>query len=127
MARPTKLTPETQDRIVTAIRLGATYELAAQYGGIHYDTFRVWMDKYPAFSEAIKKAEGEALVGWLAKIEKAANDGAWQAAAWKAERRYPHVYGRTVQAQEHSGELTITKGYTTKEVSPDAWDDATTE
>lgn len=37
--------------------------------------------------ETIKKAEGEATVGWLAKIENAANSGNWTAAAWKLERR----------------------------------------
>jgi hypothetical protein len=37
----------------------------------------------------------------LAKIEKAASDNNWAAAAWKLERRYPDVYGRTVQ--EHTG------------------------
>jgi hypothetical protein len=41
------------------------------------------------------------MVGWLAKIEAAANEGAWQAAAWKLERRYPHEYGRS--AVEVSG------------------------
>ena len=42
-------------------------------------------------------------MGWLAKIEQAANQGHWQAAAWKLERRYPQEYGRTVQNVEHSG------------------------
>jgi transposase len=123
--RPSKLTPETQQKIVQAITLGATYELAAAYGGIHYDTFNEWMKlgaigkkPYSDFSEAVKEAEGRAAVGWLAKIEMAANDGNWQAAAWKLERRYPHSYGR--QVQEHAGEVEVTvKAY--KTVSPDDW------
>lgn len=77
--------------------MGATYELACQYANITYETFNQWMKGKPEFSEAIKEAEGRAVVGWLAKIEKAANDGSWQAAAWKLERRYPSTYGRTVQ------------------------------
>ncbi len=97
MGRKSKFTPETEQKLVQAIQMGATYELAAQYGGISYETFRVWLSEKPAFSEAIKEAEGRAVVGWLAKIEKAANDGSWQAAAWKLERRYPATYGRTVQ------------------------------
>lgn len=109
MGRPTKLTPEVQQRIVQAIGLGATYELAAQYGGVSYDTFNEWMKKaaggangiYRQLSEAVQKAEGVAVVGWLAKIEKAASDGEWTAAAWKLERRYPHDYGR--RAVEVSG------------------------
>jgi hypothetical protein len=102
VARKTKLTPEVQQRIVDAIGQGATYELAAQYGGIHYDTLRVWIQTNPAFSEAIKSAEGRAVVKWLALIDKAARGtedrpGQWQAAAWKLERRYPYVYGKQVQ------------------------------
>ena len=105
MARKSKLTPETQARIVEAIELGATYELAAQYGGVAYNTFNDWMKEGAAaqagvkveFYEAIKAAEGNAVTGWLRKIEAAATDGNWQAAAWKLERRYPRDYGRTVQ------------------------------
>ncbi|HXI16471.1 MAG TPA: hypothetical protein VNM48_08870 [Chloroflexota bacterium] len=101
MAAKSKLTPEAQTRICEAITMGAIYEHAAAYGGITYETFRVWREKNPAFSLAVKDAEGRAVVGWLAKIEQAATDGAWQAAAWKLERRYPQDYGRTVQ--EHQG------------------------
>jgi transposase len=126
MGRPTKLTPETQARVCDALRLGATYELAAQYGGIAYNTFNEWRKRgeseldrmakarkntdarpsecpFVEFYEATKDAESTAAIGWLAKIEKAASDGAWQAAAWKLERRYPNDYGRTVVQTEHSG------------------------
>lgn len=107
MARPTKFTPDTTQKIIAAIQVGATYELAAQYGGVSYNTFNEWMKKGEAaqsgafleFYEAIKAAEGRAAVGWLAKIEAAASDGNWQAAAWKLERRYPEKYGRQVQTQ----------------------------
>lgn len=100
--RPSKLTPDTQRRIFEALSVGATYQLACQYAGIHYDTFRNWMKRgetaksgqYFEFFEAVKEAEGRAVVGWLAKIEQAASAGNWQAAAWKLERRYPADYGR---------------------------------
>lgn len=101
MARRSKYSPEVVQRIVQAIGLGATYDLAAKYGGVSIDTFNVWRDSKSEFSDALKEAEGRAVVGWLAKIEKAATDGNWQAAAWKLERRYPHDYGRRVQ--EHTG------------------------
>jgi len=96
MPRPTKYTSETVKRITDAIGMGATYELAAGYAGISYETLNTWRQAKPQFSEALKEAEGRAAVGWLAKIERAANDGAWQAAAWKLERRFPSAYGRTV-------------------------------
>lgn len=102
MARPTKLTPEAQKKIVQAISVGATYKLAAQYGGVSYKTFNDWMQKgeaaktgqYREFCNAVKEAEGTAGVKWLAVIDQAAAKS-WQAAAWKLERRYPEDYGRT--------------------------------
>lgn len=106
MARRTKYTPEVVRRLCDAIAIGATYELACKYAGISYELFRQWRDAKVAFLEALEDAEGRAVVGWLAKIEQAANAGAWQAAAWKLERRYPHVYGRTVQQVE--GHVTST-------------------
>lgn len=105
MARPTKYTPQTVKKITDALRMGATYELACGYAGISFETFSQWREKKPEFLEAVKEAEGAAAVGWLAKIEKAANDGEWQAAAWKLERRYPEMYGRKVNDNRntHSG------------------------
>lgn len=96
MGARSKYTPERVKRILEAIRQGATYELAAAYGGIHYDTFNEWRQdpEKGEFSEAIKLAEGEAAMKWLKKIDAAANRGEWQAAAWKLERRYPESYGR---------------------------------
>ena len=105
--RRTKYTPDTVKRLTDAITLGATYELACHYAGIDYSTFAKWMNEKIEFSEAIKEAEGKGVMQWLAKIEKAANDGSWQAAAWKLERRYPQTYGRTVQDQNVSGKLQI--------------------
>ena len=49
------------------------------------------------FHARLTEAEGRAAIGWLAKIEKVANEGDWKAAAWKLERRYPETYGRTFQ------------------------------
>jgi len=107
MARPTKLTPETQAKIVQALKLGATYQHACNYAGIHYDSLREWILKaergegavYSEFSEAVQKAQGAATIGWLAKIEKAADDGNWTAAAWKLERCYPDDYGKRTNIQ----------------------------
>lgn len=102
MARRTKYTPETVKRILDAIRLGATYELACGYAGVSMDSFARWRDQHADFAEAVKEAEGSGAVGWLARIEQAAKDGTWQAAAWKLERRYPQEYGRTVQEHKHT-------------------------
>lgn len=101
MGRPTKYTPETAKKILEAIRVGTTFRLACAYGGITEETFSQWRKKYPEFSESVKEAVGTAAVSWLAKIEKAASDGTWQAAAWKLERLYPREYGRQVIEHDH--------------------------
>ncbi|MDA0990771.1 MAG: hypothetical protein O3A51_08475 [Verrucomicrobia bacterium] len=115
MARPTKLTPETQKIIVDAIQLGSTYVLASQAAGIAYNTFNEWMKAGEVaksgvvreFYESVKKAEGQRVARWLSKIEAAANDGVWTAAAWKLERIYPETYGRQRVEIEHSGNINV--------------------
>lgn len=94
--RKTKYTPETVDKLVMAVKLGAPFNLACNYAGISQDTFYHWMNTKPEFSESIKSAEGAGVMQWLGKIEKAASEGNWQAAAWKLERRYPELFGRSV-------------------------------
>ena len=94
MARPSKYTPETVARIVEALEQGATYEAAAAHAGISYETFNAWRKGFPEFPEAVKKAEAKAELHWLEQIETAAAEGAWQAAAWRLERRYPARWGR---------------------------------
>ena len=92
MARPTKLTPEVQKTITDAIAIGATYQAAAEYAGIAYETFNEWMkDKRPKFvkfSEAVREANAKARVTLLARIQTSAKDGDWRAAAWILERRF---------------------------------------
>ena len=86
-------------KICDAIALGATPALACKYAGISNSMYNNWRNAYPDFVEQLREAEGRGMMGWLLKIEAAANAGAWQAAAWKLERRYPETYGRQVQDQ----------------------------
>lgn len=101
MGRKLKLTPAVQEGIVQALGVGATHEQATGYMGIGQETFYHWLrlgetgkEPYKEFWEAVKKAEHQASVGWLAFIEQAARAGQWQAAAWKLERRYPKAWGK---------------------------------
>lgn len=103
MGRPTKLTPEVQERIVTALRAGNYQETAAAYAGIAAPTFYRWMERgadsdddpiYSEFREAVERARAEAETRNIALIQKAANDGTWQAAAWFLERTAPQRWGR---------------------------------
>ncbi len=114
MARPTKLTPEVEGRLVQAISVGATYKDACAYAGISYQTFLNWKkraqrsetqedefddepeettDRFVEFFDRIKRAQGEAAVGWLTTISKAVRRD-WKAGAWILERRYPESYDR---------------------------------
>jgi len=93
------------DKLEQAILMGATYELAAMYAGISESTFQRWRAKAATapdgsplalLRERLRQAEGRAAIGWLAKIEQAAQAGDWRAAAFKLERRWPEAYGRSL-------------------------------
>ncbi len=96
VGRPTDFCKETCDKILVAIRKGAPYEIASNYAGICYNTLNNWKKKaddeqipeYVEFFRLLKEAEGHTALIWLDKIDKAMNEGAWQAAAWKLERRH---------------------------------------
>jgi len=108
-----KFTPDARRRFIEGIRLGSTVSMACQFAGFgrttYYNAMALAKEKpdslYAEFAADVEKAKGQAAIGWLAKIEKAANDGAWQAAAWKLERRYPEEYGRRVQELRHTGQV----------------------
>lgn len=94
--RKSKYSPERVKLILDAIRVGSTYALAAAWGGISDDTLDEWKKKYSDFAESFRKAEGEAALKRLARIDKAGREGDWRADAWWMERRYPDAYGKTV-------------------------------
>ena len=129
MARRSKLTDETASRILQAIQAGATYKIAAEYAGITRGTLWKWLDegkkqnkgRYRTFLDAFKKAEARSCLGALAVINKSAQSGCWQAAAWLLERRHPEGYGRQQQAEvlvsietENINSAVLIKEYKTK-------------
>ena len=109
MARPTKLTPEIQARIVTAIRAGNYAEPAARSAGISPATYYRWLRRgeraasgiYRDFYEQVRRAESEAEVHAVAVIRRAMGDD-WRAAAHYLERRYPDRWRRR-ESLEHEG------------------------
>lgn len=86
--RKSKCTPDVVALVVDAIGVGATYELAARYAGIHPSTLYDWINTKPDFSEAVKKAEARDAIRSLAKITA---EKSWPAHAWKLERRHGYV------------------------------------
>ena len=101
MARPSKLTPERQQKLAEAIAAGNYYETACTYAGIDYTTFRLWMQKgeaqeatkYSEFFEAITRAEAEAENTAVQIWQKAMADD-WRAAQMFLERRHPDRWGK---------------------------------
>ncbi len=104
--RPTKLTPEVQEQVCTAIRAGNTFEAAAAYGGISPASFYSYMDKgrqsyekgkrrtkFTEFLEEVTRAKSTAEVALVANINKA-GDKDWRAHAFLLERRNPEDWGR---------------------------------
>ena len=105
--RPTKLTPELQAKICSAIQAGNFIEIAAAFAGIRKATLHNWLRRgarqtqgiYHAFSEAVEKALADSEARDVALIAKAAADGQWQAAAWRLERKFPERWGRRERHQ----------------------------
>lgn len=117
MARPTKLNTEVHEAVCKALRAGNNRPASCAFGGITYQTMLNWSKRAQAsiqalqggesiddselpfveFLEGVQKAEGQAEVGAVAIIQKAARegiDGQWQAAAWWLERKFPDRWGR---------------------------------
>ena len=101
MARPSKLTPEIEKKILDAIRIGNYYEAACAYAGINIRTFYRWMEngekaksgKYCQFCHAVKQAEGDAEARIVAQwTSKTPED--WRAAQAFLEHRYPERWGK---------------------------------
>lgn len=94
---PSKYTPERTAAIVEAVRRGMTYRLAAQVGGVTYETLRTWMRKgeagqapYDAFYVAMRQAETDGIARNLEVIQASPD---WRAHAWVLEHRHPEHYG----------------------------------
>ncbi len=101
--RPTKLTPDVQEKIVQAIRAGNYIETAAAYAGVDKKTLYTWMklgndcksgkNVHAQFLHAVEKALADAEVRDVTIIGKAAEEN-WQASAWRLERKFPDRWGR---------------------------------
>lgn len=113
IGRPTKLTRQRHDRIVSMIKAGSYAIVAARANGIHPATFHAWTARgrdaergdddlclnpdeqpYADFHDDVKVAEAEAEVASVMLIQRTASNGTWQAAAWLLERKYSDRWGR---------------------------------
>lgn len=109
--QPTKLTPETQEKICTALRAGNYAEIAFRHARIDPGTGHKWMawgqgrdygatekcpkdnTKYRDFREAVIEATANAEIHAVACLRKAMPDD-WRAAAEYLRRRNVDRWGR---------------------------------
>jgi hypothetical protein len=126
--RPSKLTKQTHENIVSAIQRGAYIETAAAMAGINKTTFYGWIKKGKAindmldqasenqkpaittqdanlvnFYNSVQKAQAESEIRDIAVIDSAAQQGQWAAAAWKLERKHHSRWGRKVAVTDEQG------------------------
>jgi transposase len=151
--RPTRLTPEVQETIVTVLKTGAYLETAAAFAGVSLEAVYAWMRRgklkgrsiYKDFRQAVERASAEAEVKDLLVIDaaaKGATDPAtgatvrspnWNAAAWRLERRHPRKWGRFDRVEHEVGDETVKKGGLTvrviasRETPPEALNPTTEE
>lgn len=88
------LTPESQEKIIQAVRQGNFLKVAAALGGITETCLHLWIKKgeagrakkYVEFVAQLRAAQAQAEASAVITIRKAAIEGDWKAAAWYLEK-----------------------------------------
>jgi len=101
MGRPSKLSPEIQERICSALRGGNYESAAAAAGGVGSSTFHRWMERgrtagsgqYRDFWVAVTRAREDAELR-LVELWQEAMPNDWRAIAEFLARRYPERWGK---------------------------------
>lgn len=123
--RRPKRSPEREQAILNALRVGNTRRAATAAAEISTPTFYVWLEDL-AFLEAVQKAEADAEQRFLGNVAKAASSGNWQAAAWWLERRKHDDYSRrdkvdmTVDVTREAERIASASGLEPSEVMAEA-------
>ena len=103
--RRSAMTPEVVNAIYEAIRLGLSYQRAADLAGISRSTLYSWIEKgkiaqsgqYKRFFDGLQKSKAEGEKNLVEIVQRAAEeDRQWTAAAWILERRHRDRWGRNV-------------------------------
>lgn len=102
MARKRKLTKELIKETYKLVAAGNYDKDVYPILGIDKSTWYRWLSEGETaksglkkeFYDTVKKAEKDAIVRNVALIQRAAQEGNWQAAAWWLERKYFEDWGR---------------------------------
>lgn len=121
--KPPKLDDPKVEALLQALNAGHYVERASRMSNISLTTIYRWLDEgkkeresvengdepttrgqsYLQLAEAIQKAREAAAHRAMLTIQKAAQDGTWQAAAWFLERTDKEHYGRYTQVAGTDG------------------------
>lgn len=111
----TKIKTHKQE-LLKLLRSGVPVTHACAAVGVSDVTFYKWIKngkegktgQYVEFYNDVQKAKADAVTRNVALIQKAAQGGTWQAAAWYLERCHANEFGKhETQRLEHSGGVSI--------------------
>ncbi len=104
MPRPSKLTPEIQQKIGDGVSRGLTYALAASAAGVTYQSLNSWMKlgrdstsgKYFEFYKHIEQRNAEGALKILQKLNDETKAGNCQVCMFILERHFSEDFGRRI-------------------------------
>lgn len=114
--RKNKLTKELINYASKLVEAGATITAVAKALGVSRETIHRWLREGEKqqeglmhdFYEAFNRAEAKAIARNVAIIQRSAQSGNWQAAAWWLERKYPEEWGKRDKLDMHAkGDIKI--------------------
>ena len=94
-----KITDEHLTIVETALSKGFPYAMIADLLGVAKSTLSRYLAANPHIVERLKKAEALHITRALEVIDRAAQKGTWQAAAWRIERRAQEHFGQQARVQ----------------------------
>jgi hypothetical protein len=94
-----KITDEHLTIVETALSKGFPYAMIADLLGVAKSTLSRYLTANPHIVERLKKAESIHITRALEVIDRAAEKGTWQAAAWRIERRAQEHFGQQARVQ----------------------------
>lgn len=105
------LTPEIHEALVSQVRQGASYEVAAAHARVPHTTVKNWIHRgsngdpaYESLAIDLAHARAQVEMRLLSYVMQSAEMGQWQAATWLLERVWPERYGKRAAEQAAASE-----------------------